>query len=198
MTEAAAPNRVAYGSGMSERCANCHTNIHNDSVATNLRHPASNAAKLTAETAANYTAYVKSGDLSNTTAANAYETLVPVELGLTASNTDRATLLTYVAGGANATVGADVNSNVMCLSCHRAHATGFQSMARWNDNAEFLTVGGQYADAGAAYDVNNEATYRNYADGKTTAEYTAAMNGKPASKFAYAQRSLCNKCHAKD
>jgi hypothetical protein len=27
---------------------------------------------------------------------------------------------------------------------------------------------------------------------------TAAMYDRPATKFAYAQRSLCNKCHAKD
>ena len=30
------------------------------------------------------------------------------------------------------------------------------------------------------------------------AQQAAAYYDRPASKFAYAQRSMCNKCHAKD
>lgn len=195
-SENAAQIRVAYGSGMSEWCANCHGGIHNDSYPTNLRHPAGNGAKLTS-VVANYNAYKKSGDLTGVK-ATAYDTLVPFEIGLSGTNADRTTLLTYAAGGANAAVGAEATNNAMCLSCHRAHATGFISMSRWNNNTEFLTVGGGYADASLAYDSNDEKTYRNFADGKTAAEYQAAMNGRKATDFAFVQRSLCNKCHAKD
>lgn len=197
VSEATTQSRVAYGSGMSEWCANCHGGIHNDAYPTNLRHPAGNGAKLTAGVVANYNAYKKSGDLTGGI-ANAYDTLVPYEIGATGTNADRTTLLGYAAGGANAAAGATTGNNVMCLSCHRAHATGFQSMSRWNNNTEFLTVGGVYADASKTYDANDETTYDNYADGKSTAEYQAAMNGRKATDFAFVQRSLCNKCHAKD
>jgi hypothetical protein len=181
--------RVAYGSGMSEWCANCHTGLHNDAYPTNLRHPAGNAAKLTAEVISNYNSYVKSGDLTNTVATS-YETLVPYEEG----SSDRAALALHAVNDGSVTSGADTNSNVMCLSCHRAHATAWDSMTRWNVKSEFLTLGGAYPGT----DATGEGAYGQYNTGKTQAEYQAAMNGKPASHFAYAQRSLCNKCHAKD
>ena len=32
-------------------------------------------------------------------------------------------------------VGPDGDENVMCLSCHRAHASGWDDALRWNDSA---------------------------------------------------------------
>jgi predicted CXXCH cytochrome family protein len=164
---------VAYGQGMSEWCANCHSGIHNDQYPTNLRHPSGNNADLTAGVVANYNAYVMSGDLSGTGGSTAYWPLVPFEHG----EADLATLLGYTTTSAE----ASTSKNVMCLSCHRAHASGFNSMLRWNNT--FMVVGGVYA---------------NPAGGFTAAQTLGAYYDKPASDFASEQRSLCNKCHAKD
>ncbi len=179
-SETATDTRVAYGKGMSEWCSNCHTVMHNDSYPSNLRHPAGNGGKLTGAVVANYNAYKKTGDMTGV-AASSYTSLIPFEKG----TTDLAALTTV----STSTTGADTSDNVLCLTCHRAHAAGFKSMSRWNNAAEFLTEGGAYADP---------TTLGNVADGKTPAEYQQAMYGRPASAFATFQRSLCNKCHAKD
>ena len=179
--------RVAYGQGMSEWCANCHSAFHNDSYPGNLRHPAGNSAKLTAAVISNYNTYKKSGDMGGAT-ATAYTSMVPFEAG----TTDLATLAALT----SSTAGADTSSNVSCLSCHRAHATGFKSMTRWNNAAEFLTVAGDYANYVAGS--TNEAEYGTYSDGKSKSEYQKAMYDRPATQYASFQRSLCNKCHAKD
>jgi hypothetical protein len=72
----------------------------------------------------------------------------------------------------------------MCLSCHRAHASGFSSMTRWDNSTEYVAEGGAYlADANGVL---------------TSAQYLAAMYDRPAANYAVTQRSLCNKCHAKD
>ncbi len=206
-TEVAVDTRVAYGSGMSEWCANCHRAIHNDTINssnTALIHPAGNGAKLSATandlagnangtTIANiYNAYVKSGDLTGTSATS-YSSLIPYEEGVTTL----ATLLGHVGSASTAagsTAGPTGSENVMCLSCHRAHATGFSSLSRWANNTEFLTLGGAYPGT----DATGEGGYGQYSRGYTQAQYAAAMYDRPATKFAYAQRSLCNKCHAKD
>jgi hypothetical protein len=92
--------------------------------------------------------------------------------------------------------GPSGTANVSCLSCHRAHASAFQSMLRWEGKSEFLTVDNgagvvwpdQYAD------INEGVEAR----GKNAAMMTAAYYGRPATALAGWQRSLCNKCHAKD
>ena len=107
---------------------------------------------------------------------------------------DRTVLTSHAVIDGSVKGGADSNSNVMCLSCHRAHATAWDSMTRWNVGSEFITLGGTWPGT----DATGEAGYGQYNTGKTMAEYQASMYGKPATAFAYAQRSLCNKCHAKD
>ena len=201
-TEAAGNIRVAYGTGMSEWCSNCHVGLHNSSYPTNLRHPAGDGATLTASVLGNYNAYVMTGNLT-ATAINSYDSLIP--FGTQAANVTALKALVNtanVAGTASnndaSTAGADASSTVICLSCHRAHASGFTQMGRWNFNAEFMTVDGAYADASKPYVATDETTYGNYADGKTAVELAAAYNGKPATHFASFQRQLCNKCHAKD
>lgn len=184
--------RVAYGSGMSQWCANCHggtdgaSGFHNSAYPANLRHPS--GMKLTSVEIANYNHYVKSGDLSGTV-ANAYTSLVPFEEG----TTDRAALTTHAVLDGSQKGGADANSTVMCLSCHRAHASAWDSMGRWNFRATFLTVENAYPGTDAPTQEGKDN-----AQGRTQAEWKAGMNGRPASAFAYVQRSLCNKCHAKD
>jgi hypothetical protein len=191
--ETTADTRVAYGTGMSEWCSNCHGGIHNSvssyDSGTSFLHPASSDSKLGATILGNYNAYVASGNFTNTV-ATAYTSLVPFEEG----TKDRAALAAHAVIDGSQTAGADANSNVMCLSCHRAHATGWDSMTRWNNKAEFLTIAGAYPGTGLA----GEAGYGQYNQGKTQAEIQATFYDRPATSFATYQRSLCNKCHAKD
>jgi hypothetical protein len=167
---------VAYGKGMSEWCKNCHGSIHNDSATGTLtKHPSGNNAKLGADVVLNYNAYVKSGDMTGTGGAAAYNALVPFEHGLDYSS--RSTLVNYTATPTE----ASTDKNVMCLSCHRAHASGFQSMLRWNNT--MMVAGGVYASPTG---LDNNQTIGAYYDLPAT------------PTFATEQRSLCNKCHAKD
>jgi hypothetical protein len=176
---------VVYGSGMSEWCQNCHPAMHSDkSISTGtksgefLRHPAGSTAKMSAVVAANYNNYVKSGDL---TATDNYDSLIPFETGQTRAQiqtTNAPSNSVYVA------VSAGTNANPMCLSCHRAHASAFGSMMRWNMENEFIVSAGAY---------KTEPT-----GGRDAATMQAGMYMRPASAYATYQRSLCNKCHAKD
>jgi hypothetical protein len=170
--------RVAYGQGMSEWCANCHTQIHNDAYPATRRHPSGNGAKLTAAVADNYNAYKKTGDLTGTIATS-YEPLVPFETG----SNDRAALAALAATIPAGTqlAGPDTNSNVMCLSCHRSHASAFPAMLRYNL--------GFIAEAGA---------YMGISGVSSIPQSNAAYYNKPVTDFATDQRGLCNKCHAKD
>jgi hypothetical protein len=190
--ETTADTRVAYGTGMSEWCSNCHTGIHNSAAAldagTSLIHPASSDSVLGSTIVGNYNAYLKSADFTNIV-ANAYTSLVPFE-----ENTkDRTALVAHAKIDNSVMSGADANSNVMCLSCHRAHASGWDSMTRWNNKSQFLTVAGAYPGS----DSTNVAA-QSPAGGRTMAEVQATFYDRPATTFATYQRSLCNKCHAKD
>lgn len=184
--ESTTDTRVAYGSGVSEWCSNCHGSIHDAGTGRATQHPSGKQGKLSAEIAYNYNAYLSSGNL-NGSAATAYSSLVPFEVG-----TDDYSVLKATANsnGSNRS-GATMDSNVMCLSCHRAHASGWDSSMRWNANTTFIVYDGRYpgTDNGAPAAI---------AQGRTSAEVKMAMYGRRASDFAVYQRSLCNKCHAKD
>jgi hypothetical protein len=192
--------RVAYGTGMSEWCANCHGGIINpDSTAgTTHRHVAGASALLTVAAplgeipADIYNGYVNSGATTGGSQTSSYLALVPYELG----TSDTATLLTYASDG-SAQIGAKSaegpslgTENVMCLSCHRAHATGFDSMTRFDNGVTFITT------ALGVYSGGTDASYEPAPD--TTGYVQAAYNGLPASTFGPSQRLLCNKCHARD
>lgn len=196
-TEGLAPSsqvRVAYGSGMSEWCQNCHTNIHLDNYlsgamgSSGLRHPAGQGALLKPGQYDVYNKYVSSGQFNGT--GDLYTSLVPFENagkvaydgngGLTADITK----LANAVGGSN-TDGiftATAQSNVMCLSCHRAHASAFTAMVRWNPDDTFLTNATQFVDTQT----------------RGTQTLTAGYYGRQPSDLGAFQRSLCNKCHGKD
>ncbi len=184
---------VAYGRGMSEWCGNCHPKMHNDTYvsgnAAGTVHPAGNGAKLTPAIIANYVAYVSSGIMTGT-GAN-YSAMAPFEYGVTDS---LPATITTLAGYRTAPSAPNASSNVLCLSCHRAHASGFESMTRYNLANEFMTI----ADASGApiYDPNTTENKINY--GLTPAQQQNAYNGRPASVFGPYARDYCNKCHAKD
>jgi len=157
-----------YKSGMSAWCANCHTNFHAANT-TNFVHPTGEA--MGSSIAAAYNAYVSSADLVGGSQATAYWGLVPFE----AVNVD----FTLV-DPTNYTEGPTAQDQVMCVTCHRAHASPFKDSARWDMGATLILEDShpQLTDVGATQaDIDN--MYYDYT-------------------FIAGQRSLCNKCHQKD
>jgi hypothetical protein len=157
-----------YGEGMSEWCANCHTNYINDS----FKHPAGNGEHL-GGLSANYNKYVKTGDITGDV-LTAFDPLVPFERG--------------VADGSlldpTSTAGTDAASNVMCLTCHRAHASANANAGKWDFEVEFL------ADSHALQSADVPLGAAVY--------YGRGLVIDPVTTYGPYQRSLCNKCHIQD
>jgi predicted CXXCH cytochrome family protein len=180
-TEDTTDTRVAYGSGMSEWCANCHGDLLENAYVSGEAahtHPAGNSAFLGAEIALNYNNYVSSGVTTGTTGVVGYSSLVPFEEG---TGVTKSVLATHAVSDGTVTTGPTATSTVSCLSCHRAHAGAFKSMLRYDPTTLMTT------DTGA---------YSSFAD--IDAATTQAYYGRPATKFGNFQRALCNKCHNKD
>jgi predicted CXXCH cytochrome family protein len=181
-SESAVDTRVAYGKGMSEWCSNCHSN----GCSGTYGHVNCSFARLGQIVAANYNAYVKSGDI-NGMASRSFTSLVPFEEG-----TDSISLLAQHANSDGSyTNGPGPNANVMCLTCHRAHASAWDNMARWNMAAEFIVYKGAYPG------VDNSSPIE-VAQGRTSAETKKGYYDRPVTAFAAYQRSLCDKCHPRD
>ncbi len=162
---------VDYGSNMSEWCANCHGDFLVGG-STAHKHPAGNDVHLNGY-GTNYNSYVATGNFTGTQATS-YDDLVPFERGI-----DDGSLLDVTS-----TVGPDTNSNVMCLTCHRSHASAFQNMGRWDFEVELL------AESHPLEATDLPATaVPYYADG-------AAID--IVTQYGHYQRSLCNKCHVQD
>jgi hypothetical protein len=184
--------QVSYGAGMSEWCSNCHPAMHSDTVegatVTGLtRHPAGGGAKL-GSLAANYNTYISSGNTAGTYTSN-YDSLVPFEQGTMDLDVLKAgTTLTGYNGGYVAVAASGTNSNAMCLSCHRAHASAFNFSTRWFNDGEFVTSTSGWATAKGT----NVTTAQNQTITK------AGYYQRPSTMYGSYQRSLCNKCHAKD
>ena len=183
--ESATQTRVAYGAGMSEWCRNCHPDMHTAAWPgkINLLHPAGNGAGLGVVKTSNYNAYIKSGDLSGL-ANTSYLSLVPFEEG----TTDYVTLKAHAKSDDSWLVGPDSSSTqVMCLTCHRAHASGWDGIMRWNAETNYIVNNGFYAQEGQPE--------QPYGQGRSETEALRAYYNRPASKFSLSQDSLCNKCH---
>jgi hypothetical protein len=189
-TEATNQVRVAYGVGTltghatwSNWCGTCHGAMHSTG---NYVHPVDRGMAGSASggtvsgVIGNYASYVKSGDMSGQLATS-FTSLVPF-----ASNTGDYAALALLASNTNSAaslVGPSSGDQVTCLSCHRAHATGFPEMLRWNMENEFMVVNG---------------AYQTQQRGRATLESRAGYYDRPETVFASYQRVLCNKCHAKD
>ncbi len=184
--ESDSDTRVAYGAGMSEWCANCHAALMGESAGRKV-HPAGASVKFGADTASTYNAYAGSGDMSGGP-ATAYTSLVPFEIG----TNDYSVLKSMARSDGAASTGPDANANVMCLSCHRAHASAWDHAARWNMESAFLVYGGNFPG------IEDPAAPPGISQGRTRAETRRAFYERPPGRFAAYQRSLCNKCHAKD
>lgn len=179
--------RVAYGAGVTDWCATCHADMH-AGTSEKLTHPTGNQTMGT-DVADNYNSYVGSGNLTGSSATS-FDSLVPFQED---NSTDYSGVLKPAATPFDRTgpVSAD---RVMCLSCHRAHASGWEYMTRWDNEIEMIVIDGQWPGT----DATGEASLPKWAKGRTQAEREMAMYNKPASFYATYQRALCNKCHAKD
>ena len=176
--------RVAYGAGMSDWCRNCHTNMHDDVYPTALKHTTSGA--LGATLIDNYNRYVKTGDVAGFEATS-YWSLVPFEIGSNSYPLLKQIVTNTPTKGPNS---ADGIAAVMCLTCHRAHASGWDSATRWNAKTEYIVYNGKYSEEGSAY--------QPYGQGRTEMEALGAYYDTPAANFAPMQKTLCNKCHIND
>ena len=116
-------NHVAYQSGMSRWCGNCHPDyLHNDhGLQSSFAHPTDE--NMSAAEVQQYILYNGTADPTGGQAGTSYLAEVPYE---DASSTPEGT-------GA-----PSVGSKVMCLSCHRAHASSAPHAGRWDFNVDAL------------------------------------------------------------
>jgi len=183
-SESGTQTRVAYGANGTNTwgnwCASCHKDMHTANK-PNV-HPIDHGLSTTYINL--YNSYVKSGDLTGSSTSS-YNSLVPfAEL----TGGDIRTLKSHAKNDDSVLNGPTSGAQVTCISCHRAHASGFNDMLRFNLENEYMVYGGVYAPA----------TKASVGQGRTEAEMAAAYYDRPATKFATYQRVLCNKCHAKD
>ncbi|UCD47544.1 MAG: cytochrome C [Deltaproteobacteria bacterium] len=179
--------RVAYGNATTgghatwdDWCGTCHSAVHSGG---SLEHPVDE--ELGSEIGMHYDQYVKTGDMTGT-GASSFTSLVPfieytgdyLLLASHAKNDD-----TYLAGPAP-------SDRVSCLTCHRAHASGWPYALRWSHGGEFITYGGQYPG------IDTTPAVPEIARGRTSAETRGAYYDRPVTAFAPDQRVLCEKCHA--
>lgn len=156
---------VDYGSGMSTWCLGCHTQYN-----------ASNMHPTDAPVPVAYNAYVSSGDFTGVV-ATAKDALVPFERGVT----DGSVLSSLDTRGVSGT------ETVMCLSCHRAHASAFDNALKWDPNHEFLV------DSNILNELNSTLMI-----GGAVPYYAKGVAVDIATTYGQYQRSLCNKCHVQD
>jgi hypothetical protein len=133
-------------------CGNCHGNYHQN--ATQARHPSGET--LGGTIATNYGLYNGTAQYGTGIAADSYLAVVAFD---------------DPANTTSSTAGPSASSQVMCLTCHRAHASSAMDAGRWDFQVTLLS---EDADESGSYEIPDP-----YSD--------------PGN-----QRSLCNKCHVKD
>jgi hypothetical protein len=204
--------RVAYGystdgaglTSWGEWCGTCHGNFHSTSTGSSgmLTHPTDVALNSGPEYT-NYGLYVSSGIMTGSPSTS-YLSLVPfIQNSNDYSNAPTTGLKATASGGtgtasspATPTIltGPGSTDQVSCMSCHRAHASGWQYNLRWNMTNEFIT----YAASGVPVWPGTDNAGTSYANGRLSTETMAAYYNRPATLFGAYQRVLCNKCHAQD
>jgi hypothetical protein len=197
-TEAATQTRTAYGHSETGGhvawgtwCATCHPEM--DSAQRHV-HPVDRA--FSPGGARQYGIYVKSGTLRrgpDAATAPSFLSLVPFVEG----TGDYAVLGAHAVNDDSQLGGPTSADRVSCLSCHRAHASGFASMLRFDVGYEFMVKDGAYVGFdNPAVGTSDEGPQQSR--GRSIADWQAAYYDRPAALWATYQRVLCNKCHAKD
>ncbi len=120
-------NHVDYGFGMSEWCTNCHSGYDVQTHNAAFVHPSGANGAFGSAEMATYNSYVATGDLSGLEISS-FDHLIPFERG----TIDRSQLDT------SRTDGPSTTAKVMCLTCHRAHASAFSASARWDFQVQNL------------------------------------------------------------
>ncbi len=147
-------NHTAYRSGVSGWCGNCHGEFH-DNFGGRIIHPS--GSTLGSTIASMYNSYNGTEDPNGGVQATAYLAEVPFEDPRDTNTT-------------SSTAGPNSASRVMCLSCHRAHASSAPDSGRWDFSVTLLHEDGEESGSFKLPDPYNSDN----------------------------QRSLCNKCHGKD
>ncbi len=165
-------SHVDYGTGMSEWCGNCHAGVltgNHQLADSTSEHPSGSRFLIDQDIVSVYNSYVRTGNLSGT-AATAYLQFVPFERG-----TANVQLL-----DPHSTQGPNTSANIMCLSCHRAHASAFADIGRWDFTANLLVDSHPAAGDGGA--TANDVHYSYY--GRDI-----------GAEFGAGQGRFCEKCH---
>ena len=137
---------------------------------------------------ATYNSYVATGKFTGNVSA-AYDPLVPFERGVTTASSALPAPTDPVTAG----VGVDGRSRVMCLTCHRAHASAFSNALRWDQTEAFI------AETWISLGSNVPATAVPYYKHGVAIDVADAGTGNPFTDgYGEFQRSLCNKCHVQD
>jgi hypothetical protein len=144
-------SHTAYIDGWGNWCSNCHGDFHANSA--QLVHPS--GATLGGTISTTYNLYNGTVDQTGGVAATAYLAAVPFQDS---------------AAAVGSTQGPTASSQVVCMSCHRAHAMSAPDAGRWDFAVTFLHEDGAESGSWPIPDP--------YANDN--------------------QRSLCNKCHNKD
>jgi len=110
----------AYRNGMSAWCGNCHGNYH-DGAGSGFEHPSGES--LGTGISNRYNRYNGDDDPMGGDWATAYLAAVPFEDNSTATDS---------------TAGTASTSRVICLTCHRAHASSAPRAGRWDFNVTLL------------------------------------------------------------
>ena len=191
-TEATTQTRVAYGGGTLTNswgnwCGTCHGDFNSGDKT--VHHPIDVA--LGADIAGKYNAYVGSGNMTGTSTTS-YLSLVP----FAEATTDYAQLKLHARNNDAYLQGPAAGDAVTCLSCHRAHASGFDEMLRFYYTWEFMTFDGMYP--GLDNPSMTSTRKPTQAGGRNMSDFQAAYYDRAPSKFATYNRALCNKCHAQD
>jgi mono/diheme cytochrome c family protein len=146
-------NHTAYLEGMSAWCGNCHGPDYHDQGTTAFDHPSNRA--LGGKRATRYGYYAGEDNPTSGDPTTSYLPEVPFEDSGTTTST---------------TAGPSGFSRVMCLTCHRAHASSAPAAGRWDFRVDRLD-----------------------ADGFVSGSYPLP-NPYPGPN----QGTLCSKCHPPD
>lgn len=119
-------HHTAYRSGMSDWCGNCHGRYHESGSGSGFEHETNDA--LDASFQERYLAYAGDADPDGGHPARAYLPEVPFEDP------------TNDPAGSS---GPGSRSRIMCLSCHRAHASSAPAAGRWDFGVALLADDGK-------------------------------------------------------
>lgn len=141
-------NHNAYISGMSAWCGNCHgayLNEHNPSSSFNHE----TLTTIENNVINHYNRYNGTADPIGATYSNAYLAEVPFE---DAANTT------------TSTTGMSATSQIMCVSCHRAHGSSAPYAGRWDFNVDLLADDGVNSNSYPLPDPYNSPTQKELCD----------------------------------